>query len=109
MRGTWCVVLVALLLPVGAGAQVQCEGQLIQYGATTQQVLDLCGEPARRVRTERVINTGLVDSPASEELRIPVEEWTYEPPGQFTRTLIFESGRLQKIVSGGYPDLDGGF
>jgi hypothetical protein len=103
------VLGLSLVLPSAAYAQMQCEGRLVGYGATAAEVLQLCGEPTRRMRSERVLSTGLADSPGSEEVRIPVEEWTYEEPGQFTRKLLFESGRLQKIEAGGYPDLDGGF
>ncbi|MEW6271637.1 MAG: DUF2845 domain-containing protein [Thermodesulfobacteriota bacterium] len=99
----------SLAPPAAAWAQMQCEGRLVGYGATTAEVLELCGEPTRRVRSERVLGTGLVDSPASEQIRIPVEEWTYDQPGQFSRKLTFESGKLQNIETGDYPDLDGGF
>lgn len=105
MRRTLIGLVVALALPGAALADMQCEGRLVGIGATTGEVLEACGEPARRVRTERVLTTGLLDSPGSELVPIPIEEWTYEEPGQFTRKLIFESGRLEKIETGGYPDL----
>ena len=80
-------------------------GRFVENGSTTAQVLEMCGEPQQRVRTERTIQSGLVDSFASSSVTIPVEEWTYSPPGQFSQKLIFESGRLVKTVSGGYADL----
>lgn len=95
-----------LALARGAGAQqMQCNGRFVENGATTAQVLELCGEPQQRVRSERTLTTGLLDSPGSELQRIPIEEWTYAPPGEFSRKLIFESGRLVKTVTGGYADL----
>jgi len=106
------VLTLALASALSAGvalAQMQCEGRLISYGATTSEVLEFCGEPTQRVRENRVLGSGLVDSPASFETTVPVEIWTYEQPGMFTRKLIFESGRLQKIETGGYADLEGGF
>ena len=101
------LALSAFLLPRPARADMQCEGRLVGNGATTSEVLQLCGEPARRVRSERVVDTGLFDSPASGEMRIPVEEWTYETPGEFTRKVIFEAGKLVKVETGGYPALEG--
>ena len=101
--------LIALTVAGPARGQMQCEGRLVETGATTSEVLDLCGEPQRRVRSERILSTGLLDSPGSEEVRVPVEEWTYEQPGQFARKLVFENGRLLKVLSEGYPDLEGGF
>jgi hypothetical protein len=98
-------VLVLLVAASSARAQMQCDGRQIEIGATIDEVLRLCGEPQQRVRSDRWITTGLVDSPASQQYRIPVEQWTYDPPGQFSRTLIFESGKLVKSQSGGYPDL----
>lgn len=89
-------------------AQMQCEGRLIEHGATMADVLGWCGEPKQRVRSDSLIATGLVDSGESEVRRIPVEEWTYEQPGQFLRKLVFESGRLVKVETRDYPDLDGG-
>ena len=86
--------------------EMQCEGRLIGNGATIDEVLRLCGEPLRRVKSERVVDTGLFDSPISGQQRIPVEEWTYSPPGEFSRKLVFEGGKLVKVETGGYADLD---
>jgi hypothetical protein len=97
--------LVVLVVPAAAQAQMQCQGRFVENGATTAEVLDLCGEPQQRVRSERLLSTGLLDSPGSQQVPIPIEEWTYAPPGEFTRKLVFESGRLVKTESGGYPDL----
>lgn len=99
-------VAVLLLGGTAFGDAMQCEGRLIANGATADEVLRLCGEPSRRVRTERVVDTGLFDSPISGEMRIPVEVWTYAPPGEFTRKLVFEAGKLVKVETGGYADLD---
>ena len=94
-----------LAVPAAAQAQMQCDGRLVETGATIEQVLDWCGEPTRRVRSERTLTTGLEDSVASDVVRIPVEEWTYQQDGQFTRKLVFESGRLVKVLNQGYSDL----
>ena len=108
MRRLGVALALVLLGVVSAAADdMQCEGRLVGMGATTSEVLQLCGEPTRRIRSERVVDTGLFDSPASGELRIPVEEWTYQPPGEFSRKLIFEAGKLVKVETGGYPDLNG--
>ena len=97
---------VLLALAGSAGAQqMTCGGRFVENGMTTGQVLELCGEPAQRVKSERTLTTGLLDSPGSEVATIPVEEWTYAPPGEFSQKLIFESGKLVKTVTGGYPDL----
>ena len=108
MRRTAAFVLIALGLiavPATALAQMQCGGRFVDNGATTAQVLEMCGEPQQRTRSERTLSTGLIDSPGSELVTIPVEEWTYEEPGQFKRKLIFESGKLVKTESQGYGDL----
>lgn len=98
----------AVLLALAGSASAQqmtCGGRFVENGMTTGQVLELCGEPAQRVKSERTLTTGLLDSPGSEVATIPVEEWTYAPPGEFSQKLIFESGKLVKTVTGGYPDL----
>jgi hypothetical protein len=103
----WIFACIFVVSAAGAAlAQMQCEGRLIEVGAAAADVLRDCGPPQQRVRSERVVATGLLDSPGSEEMRIPVEEWTYEQPGQFVRKLVFESGKLVKIDMGNYPDLE---
>lgn len=101
------MVLATLALAGIAQAQQQmdCGGRFVTDGMTTTQVLELCGEPQQRTRSERTLTSGLLDSPDSSSVTIPVEEWTYSPPGQFSQKLIFESGRLVKTVTGGYADL----
>lgn len=98
-------LIIALVTPAAARAEMQCDGRLVETGATIEQVLDWCGEPTSRVRSERTITTGLEDSIASDSVTIPVEEWTYRQEGQFTRKLVFESGRLVKVLNEGYSDL----
>lgn len=85
--------------------QMDCGGRFVENGMSIAQVLELCGEPQQRTRSERTLTTGLFDSPASENMTIPVEVWTYAPPGQFSQKLIFESGRVVKTETGGYADL----
>jgi hypothetical protein len=97
--------LALLVLPAAARAQMQCGGRFVENGATTAQVLELCGEPQQRTRSERTVSAGLLDSPGSDVVTIPVEVWTYEQEGQFTRKLVFESGKLVKTESQGYGDL----
>ena len=102
---TAVAALAVLAGPAGALAQMQCGGRLVENGATTEQVLELCGQPQQRTRSERTLSTGLLDSPGSELVTIPVEVWTYQQEGQFTRKLVFESGKLVKTESQGYGDL----
>ena len=98
-------VLALLAVPASVLAQMECGGRFVESGATTAQVLEMCGEPQQRTRSERTLTSGLLDSPGSELVTIPIEEWTYEEPGQFKRKLIFESGKLVKTESQGYGDL----
>ncbi|MBY0278292.1 DUF2845 domain-containing protein [Candidatus Binatia bacterium] len=109
MRRTTMVVgglIATLVLASGARAQqLDCGGRFVENGMSIAQVLDLCGEPQQRTRSERTLTTGLLDSPGSEILTIPVEVWTYSPPGQFSRKVVFESGRVVKTETGGYADL----
>jgi len=97
--------MVALLLAAApAAAQMECEGQLIQVGDTTEQVLRLCGEPTRR----EVKNRGApLNEYGAEWQETRTVEWTYDPgPGQFVRHLLFENGTLSQIREGGYRDLE---
>lgn len=97
---------VVLALAGGALAQqMSCGGRFVENGMSTGQVLEMCGEPQQRAKSERTLTTGLLDSPGSEIVTIPVEVWTYSPPGEFTQKLVFESGRLVKTETGGYSDL----
>ncbi len=98
-------LLTAASIATDAGAQMQCAGRIVENGATTAQVLALCGEPQQRTKSERTLSSGLVDSLASSEVTIPVEVWTYQQEGQFTRKLVFESGKLVKTESQGFGDM----
>lgn len=104
---TAAIGLGALLALAGSAhaQQMTCGGRFVENGMTTGQVLDLCGEPQQRTRSDRTLTTGLLDSPGSEIVTIPVEVWTYSPPGEFTQKLVFESGKLVKTETGGYSDL----
>ena len=106
-RITTAASIVALLALAGSAhaQQMTCGGRFVENGMTTGQVLDLCGEPQQRTRSDRTLTTGLLDSPGSEIVTIPVEVWTYSPPGEFTQKLVFESGKLVKTETGGYSDL----
>lgn len=96
--------LLTLASPARA-QQMSCGGRFVENGMSTGQVLELCGEPQSRTRSDRTLTTGLLDSPGSEIVTIPVEVWTYSPPGEFTQKLVFESGKLVKTETGGYSDL----
>lgn len=102
--GLGALLALALARPAQA-QQMTCGGRFVENGMSTAQVLELCGEPRQRTRSDRTLTTGLLDSPGSEIVTIPVEVWTYAPPGEFTQKLIFESGKLVKTESGGYSDL----
>ena len=95
-------VLCALALPTVAAA-MECDGRLVEVGQSEEEVLDLCGPPARR----EVRNRGNSQVVGVEWQSPETEEWTYDPaPGAFVQHLLFEDGRLTQIRSGGYADLD---
>ena len=103
----WLVGWIAIVaLPVAAHAELRCEGRLFGVGASMAEVYDACGPPQSRVRGDRVLPAGLWDSPYGGEERIPIEVWTYDSPGQFSRKVVFENGALYQVQSGGYADLD---
>ena len=93
--------LVFLAAPTAA---MECDGRLVEVGESAEEVLQMCGEPARR----EVRNRGLSREYGGLEWQSPeTEEWTYRPgPGQFVRHLRFENGTLEQIRAGGYADLD---
>jgi hypothetical protein len=93
-------------LSSAALADMQCEGRFVGIGATTSEVLDLCGPPLRTVRSLGTVYTELEAYSGEGEVRVPIEEWTYEKPGEFARKLVFVGGKLEKVETGGYPDLE---
>lgn len=82
---------------------MECDGRLVEVGQSEEQVLRMCGEPARREvrnRGNRAVVGLAWQSPETEE-------WTYaRAPGEFVEHLLFENGRLSQIRTGGYADLD---
>ncbi len=56
-----------------------------------------------RVKVGRWINGTLVNVMEEREVEIPIEEWTYDMgPTAFIRYVVFESGVVVDVKTGGY-------
>lgn len=99
------VLLAAAVLPLtteaaraapAADATMRCNGKLIHRGDRMFEVRQLCGEPDVVVpmHTVHTARYGLFPTR---------EAWQYNRgPGRLIRVLIFRSGRLEQIQTGGY-------
>lgn len=90
----------ALATPVSA-QMFQCEGRLIQAGATEAHVRELCGPPTSNRREIRTFDEGLEGELGTR--RVAVDIWFYDRgETQFTKKLTFVDGVLESIVNGDY-------
>jgi hypothetical protein len=110
-------LLLSLALTGSAAADgMRCGTRLVSDGDTTYQVRNLCGAPDQAVqRTELRTVSQWVDGPClyrgqvrcgsmvQYTVQVQVDEWLYDfGPHQLLRTLVFEDGRLIRLVTGGY-------
>ncbi|GBC61902.1 DUF2845 domain-containing protein [Desulfonema ishimotonii] len=115
------MMIAALLWPLPADA-LRCNGRVIDIGSNKVKVLDHCGEPTwveerqeerilyncRRSRRYRQYYDERAESeyhgyPEDCVIHVTIEEWFYNfGSGRFTRTLIFENGKLVDIQTGEY-------
>ena len=86
-----------------------CPGGFISVGASMEEVLSKCGQPAASESWEeaRAISAPIIfDSrygPFSYVVYIPMETWLYNfGPNRFMQTLTFERRKLVNIESAGY-------
>ena len=95
--------VVLIFLANSNASAFYCKNKLVQEGLTKGEVRSLCGEPAFEDRRDE----DRVEKPdnGNEDIviRVTVDEWMYNfGPDKFIQVLIFEKGRLQKIIAGEY-------
>jgi hypothetical protein len=118
-RGWWLSAL-TFISAVSLGGQarangLRCENRWIGIGDSLYEVRSLCGTPdavAQRVehRTlKRVVAVPCPRGPArctvvvQDTIEVAIDEWTYDfGPQRFVQYLLFESGKLVAVESGGY-------
>ena len=96
-------VLAALLLPLGASADVlRCGSRIISEGDPIEKVLEYCGEPVATKRTwitrqPRFEYGGQeIPFPGSED--VPVDLWTYDfGANKLMRRIRFVAGKVDSI------------
>ncbi len=97
----------SLCCPRGANA-LSCRHGYVSAGATMQEVLSKCGEPADSESWEdaRVASAPVYNSRYgfyALMVYVPMDTWIYNfGPNKFIQVLIFERGKLVKIQRGGY-------
>jgi hypothetical protein len=124
VRAGWFVLLGALALScLGPLPRVHADGmrcgtRLVSDGDPMMEVRNVCGEPDQAVQrverrvVSRWIQTTCVDARGrsfacgqmvQDSIEVVVDEWMYDfGPRAFVRTVVFEGGRLVRIVTGGY-------
>jgi len=99
------LLLTALLLPAAVCADsMRCGSQLIGEGDPIDEVLALCGEPAKRTRTwitrQPRFEYGGRDVPFPGSEDVPVDVWTYDfGPSRLMRRVRFVAGKVESIES----------
>src|SRR4051812_45246107 len=120
--GCACLALASLaVLPDSALADgMRCGTKLVSDGDTLYDVQRRCGDPkfmTRKIeqRTIRrwvsgVCAPGVAQAQCGQiverTVEVQIDEWTYDfGPTQFVRYVIFEDGRLLRVISGSYGEV----
>ncbi len=88
-------------------------GRLVMVGMRVPEVRERCGDPdaiSSRVERRKIKHkvtrwvAGVQESVIEEvEVEVPLDEWTYDlGPNAFVRYVLFESGAVIDVSSGGY-------
>jgi hypothetical protein len=118
--GRVCCFAAALVLslylghasPADAFDGMRCKNKLVSEGDAPYRVRSLCGEPDQAtVRVEYRTVRQRVPHPAlpgrfveaERTVEVQIEEWIYDfGPHKFVRRVIFEQGRLVRVLSESY-------
>jgi hypothetical protein len=102
------LLLAALLLPAIVTADsLRCGSQLVGEGDSIDEVLALCGEPAKRTRTwmtrQPRFEFGGREVPFPGREDVPVDVWTFDfGPSRLMRRIRFVAGKVESIESLGH-------
>jgi hypothetical protein len=86
---------------------LRCGTEIVSEGDSTFELLQSCGEPTLKERSERRVPYQLYDRVHGRYVTafdsVPVEIWTYNfGPRRFIQRITIEDGRIKRIESGGY-------
>jgi hypothetical protein len=111
MRGIAVAAIVCAVVAVGAAVgnaqALECNGRIVNLGASPWQVKGLCGEPAAIQDATKELPQ-LVYDPLRQlyvQTLVPVSQsiWTYNfGSTRFLYYLTFQEGKLTDIKTGGY-------
>ena len=94
-------VLAVLLAHAGAAdayGSLRCKGRFVDVGDTAEQVLALCGEPARRIVTYAPVRAGTLRGFTRFAGFASSERWIYDRGwGKFPAVLHFDDGVIRRI------------
>ena len=97
------LLLAALLLPgIARADSLRCGSQLVGEGDSIDEVLALCGEPAKRTRTwiarQPRFEFGGREVPFPGREDVPVDVWTYDfGSSRLMRRIRFVAGKVESI------------
>jgi hypothetical protein len=89
------LLLLATPPALASSSTLRCGSGLVSTGSTSEEVLQLCGQPISRDQLGSIIRTGNF----GERYELLVEEWSYGPRNGMYQFLRFEGGRLVKVDS----------
>jgi hypothetical protein len=112
--GLFALALVGVVAPSALADTVRCGRKLLVEGDTLYDARSRCGEPdyqihrveLRSARDYRQIpcannNSGQCGQVVERTVEVVIDEWTYDfGPQQFIQYLIFEQGRLVRVLPG---------
>lgn len=100
-----CALCLSAVLQAGSASadSLRCGNKLVASGDTLYDVKARCGEPTfatRRSELRSVSGWG-PGAGATRTVEVVIDEWTYDfGPRKFVQHLIFEQGRLIRVIAG---------
>jgi hypothetical protein len=81
-----------------AYGSLRCKGRLIDVGASASEILELCGEPDRRIVTQVPVRAATLTGFTRFAGFAMSEQWVYDRGwGKFPAVLYLEEGQIQRI------------
>ena len=87
------------------GQPMRCGLGLINPGDSQERVAELCGPPTS---VRQWVSNVVGGDDAGPGVQVPMVEWTYVRPGEFSKKITFQGGRVQEIHDAGMPAVNGG-
>ena len=92
------VILLTFASAADAFGPLRCKGKIVDIGDQAEEVLALCGKPAKRITRKTPVRAGVKGGFTRFAGYSLAEQWIYDRGwGKFPAVLHFDNGIIKKI------------